>query len=80
MLRDAFWFQFWLPFSYLLHPFSILFADFTCEDFADFKMDVSDLVDMLDMVESDDLVVAIVIEFDLGVDTVPQKPEIGARL
>ena len=38
----------------------MLFADFTCEDFADFKMDVSDLVDALDMVESDDRVVATV--------------------
>ena len=58
----------------------MLLADFTREDFADFKMDVGDLVDMLDMVESDDLVVAMVIEFDFGVDVVPQKPEIGARL
>ena len=47
----------------------ILFADFTCEDFVDFKMDVGDLVDMLDKVESDDLVVATVIESDLGVGT-----------
>ena len=62
----------------------MLLADLICEVLVFFKMDFGDLVDMLDTVESDDLVVATVIELDLT-DGFPwcwfkEKPEIGARL
>ena len=61
-----------------------LVADFACVVFPVFKIDMGDLVDMLDTVESDDLVVATVIELD-PTDGSPwcwfkEKPEIGARL
>ena len=62
----------------------MLLADFTCEVFVFFKMDLGDLVDMLDTVESDDLVVAIVIESDLTDGSsrcwFKEKSEVGARL
>ena len=55
----------------------IVFADLTCEVFAVFKMDVGDLVDVLDMVESDDLVVATVTD---GSSWFKEISEFGARL
>ena len=58
----------------------VLLADLTSNVFPVFRMEVGDLVDTLDVVESDDLVVATVIELDLAVDAAPQKPELGAHL